>query len=128
MKKMLCLMVGLFYFTGCSTMFNERRAVVNVDSDPKGAIVSSAKLSRKATSPTAFSFDKDGQDVNIRLEAEGFTPQETVLERRITPSFWANFLWGQAFFIGMFTDYVTGAMWNYQDNIFMKLEPLPSHP
>lgn len=108
-------------------MFNERKAVVNVDSDPKGATVTSVKLPRKATSPTAFSFDKDGQDVNVRVEVEGYTPQETILERHVTPSFWANFLWFSWFPVGMITDYLTGAMWNYQDTVYIKLEPIPSH-
>ncbi len=127
MKRMICLTVGMFYLAGCSTMFNERKAIVNVDSDPKGAVVASNKLPRKATSPTSFSFNKDGQDVNVRLEMVEYTPQETILERRVTPSFWANFLWGWVFPIGMITDYLTGAMWNYQDTVYMKLEPIPSH-
>ena len=124
-KQMAALMIlAVIFQTGCATVFNERHQVINVDSDPKGAEVKSNMLHRPATTPTTFSFDKTGTpEVQVRIEKEGYVPQEMVLKKSVTPSFFANLLLFGAFWIGGAVDIITGAMWNYQPEVFMKLEP-----
>jgi hypothetical protein len=103
-------------------MFNSSRQAVFVDSDPKEANVKSNKLPRAATTPTSFTFDKGG-DLTVSITKDGYVEQSLVVHKRITPSFWANLLWGYLFPIGMLVDYSSGSMWNYDENVHVKLEP-----
>ena len=121
--RVLSLILTFLFTSACASMFNDRHHLIGVDSDPKGAMVSSNMLHREATTPTTFSFDKAGSpEVKVRLEKEGFVPQETVVKKNVTPSFLLNVL----FWPGFIVDVVSGAMWNYQPEVFMKLEPIPS--
>jgi len=56
----------------------------------------------------------------VRLEKDGYVPQEAVIKKGITPSFILNFLFPPGFVV----DVISGAMWNYQPEVFMKLEPI----
>ena len=97
--------------------------VINIDSDPKGGKIKATDLHREATTPTAYLVYKGPlKDINVRIEKEGYVSQEAVLSKRVTPSYWINILNGWGFLV----DFVTGAMWNYQDTVYMKLEPIPS--
>jgi len=105
-----------------ASIFNSSKQSVYVDSDPKGADVKSNKLPRAATTPTSFSFSKGG-DISVTLSKDGYVDQAIVVNRSVTPSFWANFLWAWAFPIGMLVDAASGSMWNYDENVYAKLEP-----
>ena len=122
-RGVLSAVLILMFANACATVFNDRHHVIGVDSDPKGAEVKSNMLHRAATTPTTFSFDKSGSpEVTVRLEKEGFVPQESVVKKSVTPAFILNLLFPPGFIV----DVVSGAMWNYDPEVFMKLEQKPS--
>lgn len=123
--KNLTAVFAIFFLligSGCASMFNSSRQAVYVDSDPKGADVKSNKLPRAATTPTSFAFDKGG-DLTVSITKDSYVEQSVVVHKRITPSFWANLLWVYFFPIGMLVDAASGSMWNYDENVYVKLEP-----
>lgn len=124
MKRGLSVVIAMCFIlasSACASIFNQSRQSVYVDSDPKGAEVKSNKLPRAATTPTSFSFSKGG-DVSVTMSKDGYVDQAIVVNRSVTPSFWANLLWGYGFPIGMLIDAASGSMWNYDENVYAKLE------
>ena len=125
MNKIVWLPLFLFivcFNLGCASMFNETRQAVYIDSNPKGAKIESNALHREATTPISFTFKK-GEDVYVKLTKDGYGEQSEVLYKKVTPTFWLNFLWGYGFPVGMLIDWATGAMWDYQEEAYIKLEP-----
>jgi len=121
-KITVLLILILTLNVGCATLFNNRRQTIHIDSEPKGAEVNSNKLEHQAKTPTTFSFWKGGE-VYVTLSKEGYYERAIELDRFVAPSFWANFLAGGLSPVGMATDALSGAMWNYQDTVFATLDP-----
>ena len=113
-------MVGLFAFSGCSTILNTTTQEVELKSSPPNAKVS-VDGKKFGTSPQVVNIDR-GSDHVIKFELDGYEPYETQLTRKMSLWFWGNALNG--FIPGMAVDFLTGSMYNLlPDKVSTELTP-----
>ena len=97
-------------FSGCATILSGKTQAVNVTSNPSNKMV---KIDgRTVQTPSIVTLER-GKD-NLVLKSDECGSQKLV-SKHINPVFFVNILSGGAF--GSTTDYATGAMWKYDENI-----------
>ncbi len=122
----LCAM--LLTLQNCASIFNSgsQSIVANADGDKENIKieVSTPNGNYRSKLPTT-----------IVTTTSSFTPtyitvkdkcyEETQMEvgTSVTPSFWANFLWGLAFPVGMLIDYLDGNMWKMDHQVVVPVNP-----
>ncbi|MBF0208438.1 MAG: hypothetical protein HQK53_16285 [Oligoflexia bacterium] len=117
-------------FSSCATMFNNSPQSINVNTaDGKKDVAIQVTTSSgvyTTTIPSAVTADASSKGVTVRVVDKKYIPTTVEVNRSVTPSFWANFLWGFAFPVGMIVDAATGNMWKYDPNIIIPLAPVES--
>ncbi len=123
MKKTMrgiLLLIGCLNF-GCATIFNTGRQSVYVDSEPRAANVRGNKLYQEETTPTLINMKKGG-DIYLDIAKEGYQTDSIQLQKNLAPAVWINLLLGSLSPLGLFIDWQSGAMWNYQDKVVVRLD------
>ena len=116
-KKLLIALplVSVVMFSGCATILSGKKQAINVTSTPSGKMVTIS--GRTVQTPSIVTIDR-GQD-NLTLKSTDCDNQKLVA-KKINPVFFVNILSGGAF--GSTTDYASGAMWQYDDNINLECQ------
>jgi hypothetical protein len=122
----LALYFSLIFIQSCATIFNggsqtiiasTSKEVENVSIDvktPSGAYRSKIPATI-VTTPSTF------KDTTITVKDKCYERSEIKVGKSITPSFWANFLWGFSFPIAMGIDYLDGSMWKMDSHVVVPL-------
>ena len=105
----------LIGFSGCATILSSTKQSINVTSTPSGKMATIA--GRTVKTPSIVTIER-GLD-NLTLTSEDCENQKLV-SKKINPVFFVNILSGGAF--GSTTDYASGAMWQYDDNINLECQ------
>jgi len=115
MKKSILIGIGLgvtVMFSGCATILSGTSEKISVNSNPSNI---KFKLDQaEYTTPAVITVKRENEDKIIKVD----NPQckkTIVLNKKINPTFFVNLLSGGPF--GSTTDYVSGAMWKYDDNV-----------
>ena len=112
MKKSLLVgsLVGMaVLFSGCATILDGTTQKINLTASKPTKV----KIDNKeVTAPAIVSVKRENKDLIITNEKCG---QQKVLNKKVNPTFFVNILSGGVF--GSTTDYATGAMWKYDDNV-----------
>lgn len=119
------LFVALF-LTGCATMTQEDRQPVNFDSDPRGAAVAINGIHRGVT-PCTINVQLTREKQIVEVSKDGYKTVTAPLKKSASGKMWSNALLGGFGVIGAAIDASTGKGSNYQDGVFVKLEPLPGY-
>ena len=112
MKKSLLIAVPLLstiMFSGCSTILSGTTQQISVNSNPTNIEIELGNT--KVITPSIVTV-KRGDDLIIKSSK---CSEQKILAKKINPVFFVNILSGGVF--GSTTDYSTGAMWKYDENI-----------
>lgn len=104
---------GAFFLTGCASILNESDQKINITSTGNKAISGNVN-GVPFTGPGVVTVKRDKVAQIVNVDTAGCTKQ-TSLPNEVDNKFWINILSGGAF--GSSTDYGTGKMWKYQDNV-----------
>lgn len=119
MKKELLLialsLASAIMFSGCATIFSGKQQAINLTSTPSGKMVTIA--GRTVKTPSIITINR-GQD-NLKLTSTDCDNQKLVT-KKINPVFFVNILSAGVF--GSTTDYSSGAMWKYDENINLECQ------
>lgn len=106
-------LAALVALTGCASILNDDTQKVNVSASNGKEIQGTIDGTPfKGPGPVDFKRDKAGKTLITSTEG---CAKETVIESNVDPKFFINLLSGGAF--GSSTDYGTGKMWKYADNV-----------
>jgi len=114
MKKSLLVataVVGSVLFSGCATILDGTIQQINVTSNKHVDIEIDGK---PYTVPGVISLKKENKDLILKVDDDK-CKQTILLHKKVSPTFFVNILSGGVF--GSTTDYSTGAMWKYDDNV-----------
>ncbi len=113
----------------CSTVFNggsqslvansaegEENIAITVTT-PNGSYKSKLPTTI-VTSPSSFN------ETQIAVSDNCYEETTMTVGKSVTPSFWANFLWGLAFPIAMGVDYIDGHMWKMDQQVLVPVNKL----
>jgi len=112
-KKTLLSLGVSFAFVGCASIMNDPEQKINITTSGNKAVAGNIN-GVAFTGPGVVSVKRENAPKVINVETAGCTKQ-TNMTAEIDTNFWWNFLSGGPF--GSSTDYGTGRMWKYQDNI-----------
>jgi uncharacterized protein YceK len=116
-KKLLLVTLILPLFTGCATIMTGSTQKINVSS--AGIPHVTFKIDDTTyTTPTTVTVKRENEDKVIVVEDEACVQKRIVLNKKLNPMFLGNLLSGGMF--GSTTDYFTGAMWQYDDNVVIQ--------
>jgi uncharacterized protein YceK len=113
MKKNLLIAMSLssaILFSGCATILSGKTQNINVTSYPSHQKVQIG--SQTVVTPSIVTVKRSKEDLVLRSEN---CNDQKLLASKVNPVFFVNILSGGAF--GSTTDYATGAMWKYDDNV-----------
>lgn len=113
MKKKLLVVIPLIsvvMFSGCATILSGKKQNINVTSSPSKKEVTIGN--QTVTTPAVLSIDRSNKDLMVKSND---CDRQKMLASKINPVFFVNILSGGAF--GSTTDYATGAMWKYDENV-----------
>ena len=114
MKKIhIALVCAAGLNVGCATVLNDDQATITVTSSSNERIQASV-AGREFTVPGMVRVPRDGSDYVITTRSEGCAPT-TPVSRKMDTAFVGNLVVGGSF--GSSTDYSTGKMWEYQENV-----------
>jgi len=132
MKENKSLIKNLFYIastlaiTSCATMFNSgsQSLVANSsDGSEVAVIVTTSSGSYKTKLPaTIVTAPSSFADTTIKVVDVCYNQTELTVKKSITPSFFANILFGLASPIGFAIDYADGTMWKMDRNVIVPLD------
>ena len=114
MSKMLlgvCLGVCFFVFSGCATMFQGSSQSIPIISNPVGAVVT---VDGKQVGKTPYTLNlKRKKQATLLIQAEGYDPYMTILQRKRSGWFWTDILLGLTIWglISPIIDLSTGAVY-----------------
>ena len=112
MKKIIILYC-IFFSTSCSLMFNGGAQTIRIQGkEDAKVLITTPSGSYEDKLPTTVVAQSSYSPIEIKVIDERYQSTSNVVGKRITPSFWANFLNS----VGFIIDGVTGSFWNY-DNI-----------
>jgi len=116
-KKLLIALplVSVVMFSGCATILSGKKQAVNVTSTPNGKMVTIA--GRTVQTPSIVTLERGKDDLKLTSAECG---NQKLVSKKINPVFFVNILSGGAF--GSTTDYASGAMWQYDDNINLECQ------
>ena len=111
-KKLLIALplAGVVMFNGCATILSGKKQSINVASSPSGKMVEVD--GRTIQTPSIVTIDRGKDDLIVKCKDGN---NQKILSKKINPVFFVNILSGGAF--GSTTDYTSGAMWQYDENI-----------
>jgi hypothetical protein len=112
-KKTLLSLSVSFAFVGCASIMNDPEQKINITTSGNKAVTGNIN-GVAFTGPGVVSVKRENAPKVISVETAGCTKQ-TTMPAEIDTKFWVNILSGGPF--GSSTDYGTGRMWKYQDNI-----------
>lgn len=119
LTRFVGMMFVVVFFSGCSTMFTGTTKNINLmSSSGKSAEVQviSESGTQTVTVPAVVNI-KRGKDVTISVkESDCYEASTIIVPKRINMWFFANYF---NYFTGSTTDAVNGAMWNYDDNVYV---------
>ena len=116
-KKLLIALplVSAIMFSGCATILSGTKQAVNVTSSPSGKMVTIA--GRTVKTPSIITLERGKDDLILKSDNCG---SQKLVSKKINPVFFVNILSGGAF--GSTTDYASGAMWQYDENINLECQ------
>lgn len=101
--------------SGCATLFGDSQQMVNIRASNGQSFEGQLSNGTPFKAPGSVSFSKNGsQPVKVITNDKGCNPV-TMLDRQIDGIFWGNVISGGL--LGSGTDYVTGKMWEYDNNV-----------
>ena len=115
MKKRLLIalpLVSAVMFSGCATILNGEHQKINVTSTPSHQEIIIG--SQTVVTPSIVDIKRSNEDLVVKSSKCG---DQKLLASKINPVFFVNILSGGAF--GSTTDYATGSMWKYDENIHL---------
>ena len=111
---MLYLIISIaFMFSGCAAMFNGRRQVVSVKTEPSGANIRFS-TGETCTSPCVLELKRKKSAI-IYVEMAGYKPINDILRREISPIAAVDLLF---FWPGLIVDAMNGGAWDLRPNKF----------
>jgi len=116
MIKTIVQVAGIASFialSGCASILNEDTQKVNISAS-NGKEIQGNIDGTPFKGPGVVSLKRDKAAKIVTAETEGCTKQ-TVVDSSVDSKFFINILSGGAF--GSSTDYSTGKMWKYADNV-----------
>jgi DNA-binding beta-propeller fold protein YncE len=149
MRFISLLLIGCL-LTSCATITRGPNEVIAVDSDPSGAnatIKCTNNISASGTTPARLTIPRKAEGCRVDVEKSGMKAQSVDLERGFNSAYWTNFFPASGLPIGVITafrdentasvafgvgiigaagflvDRVTGAMYDHNPNVKVKLEP-----
>jgi len=113
MNKKLLLVTGaiMLTFSGCATILDGTTQKISINSNPSDLKVKVGE--QTVVTPAVITVKRENKDKIINVS--GKCNKTIMLNKKLNPTFFVNILSGGAF--GSTTDYVSGAMWKYDDNI-----------
>jgi len=114
-KKMLLATTAIiFTFSGCATVMDGETQTITINSNPSGL---RATLDGKVIhTPAIIKIKREEYDRVIRVDDDKLRCHKIItLNKQVNPTFFANLLSGGSF--GSTTDYASGSMWKYDDNV-----------
>ncbi|CAH0541067.1 hypothetical protein [Vibrio marisflavi] len=127
MKKALVLGAALLALSGCSTMFNNGSQTIlatssNPDKKVKVDITTPSGSYQTYLPATIVAKPSSSKDVAIKINTKCYDSSTVVVNKTITPSYWANLLNGWGFII----DAMTGDMWKYDNQVVIPAQAKPN--
>jgi uncharacterized protein YceK len=116
MKKAILITVPLIstiLFSGCATLISGKTQKINVTSYPSHKEVTIG--SQSVITPSIITVERSKKDLVVKSKD---CDKQKLLSSRINPVFFVNLLSGNVF--GSTTDYMTGSMWEYDDNVHLE--------
>ena len=108
---------------GCATIMNGNTVDVTVVTTPNDAEAKFNGQIYRTSAPVAIPVPRGKDDLTIRIEKEGYEPQDVKLERRFVGWVWGNVIFGGL--IGLAIDLVTQRAWSVEPKEFqVSLKPL----
>jgi hypothetical protein len=107
-------------FSSCATAIHGKDQVVNIVSEPQGAVVL-VDGSPVGETPLAVSLPRK-HDHQITVSKQGYHEEETKVARKLSPVVLLYLLPGGAISFG--ADAIHGAQFSFPDNVKITLEPL----
>ena len=104
---------GAMLLTGCASILNEETQSINVTTSGNKQISGNVD-GKPFTAPGVVSVKREKIARLLTVDTAGCTKQ-TSLPNEVDSKFWINILSGGPF--GSSTDYSTGKMWKYQENV-----------
>jgi uncharacterized protein YceK len=116
-KKFLIVPVAFLaatLFSGCATILSGKTQKINVTSTGKTGVEFEIDNQTFKT-PAIVTVERENKDKIIKVLDEECSQKQILLNKKINPVFFVNILSGGA--LGSTTDYLSGAMWQYDDNV-----------
>lgn len=115
MKRLFFLLAVLstLFLTGCSTIMTGSTHKMNVTSNVKSAKVYVNGV-YKGNAPAMLELQKANGPFAIKVEAPGYKPYTTIVERRVSEWVFGNIIVGGP--VGLAIDYLTGGLYVYDVN------------
>ncbi|MDH4451492.1 MAG: hypothetical protein QE265_13030 [Rhodoferax sp.] len=107
------VLCGAVLLTGCASIMNDDNQNINVTTTGNKQISGNVD-GKPFTAPGVVSVKRDKVARTLNVDTPGCT-KETSLPNEVDSKFWINILSGGPF--GSSTDYGTGKMWKYQENV-----------
>lgn len=109
--------------SGCSTIIEGSKQTVNISTGMDKqirAVVTSSDGTMPVMLPQAVAVDKSSNDIVINIKDSGCVlPSTTIVKSHLNPWFWGNIIFGGL--LGSTTDSVSGAAWEYDNNILVNV-------
>jgi len=115
MKKTFIITTGIIssiFFSGCATILSGTTQKINITSSPNGKEVQVGNQIVKT--PSIITVKRSNEDLIVKAKD---CNDQKLLKSKINPVFFVNLLSGGVF--GSTTDYLTGAMWKYDENVHL---------
>jgi hypothetical protein len=127
-KKLLLLAFcsSLLFVQSCATIFNggSQSIIANGSGDAEDVsiYVSTPSGSYKSRVPTTIvTTPSSFNNTTITVRDKCYEETQMIVGKSVTPSFWANFLWGLAFPVGMGIDFLSGSAWKMDQQVVVPL-------
>ncbi len=124
MKNKLILPLVLLSMTGCATIIEGTTQNVNfstINGESVKATITSDNGTVHATLPESRSFKKSYNDISVTVkETKCIVPTTTVSKPKLNPWFFGNIITGGV--VGSTTDAISGAMWEYDENVMVNVD------
>ncbi|MCE3255337.1 MAG: hypothetical protein K0R25_831 [Rickettsiaceae bacterium] len=117
---------SLLFIQSCATIFNggSQSIIANGSGDVEDVsiYVKTPSGSYKSKLPTTIvTTPSSFNNTTVTAKDKCYEETEMVVGKSVTPSFWANFLLGLGFPIGMAIDFLDGTMWKMDQQVLIPL-------
>lgn len=113
--KILVVSVAVSLFSGCASIISGQNQNINLSTSngkPVDAVVISKEGSQEVSLPAVINVKKSQENIIVQVKENNTTKASTtVIPASLDLVFCLNYFTG---FLGSTTDYVTGAMWEYE--------------